>query len=93
MGTVRLTEDRKKTYRARAEDMFKKANDYPEFTPEETTKIMGAFTSHPLQQATRQFITEQRTLHNVDDDKHLPFNIAINTDLSLIHISEPTRPY
>ena len=40
MGTVRLTEKRKDTYVRRAEEMFQKANDFPEFTPEETTKIM-----------------------------------------------------
>ena len=80
MGTVRLTEKRKDTYVRRAEEMFQKANDFPEFTPEETTKIMGAFTNHPLQQATRQFINEQHTLYNVDEDRHLPFNITVGTD-------------
>jgi hypothetical protein len=81
MGTVRLTEERRKQYRVKAEEMFEKANPFPEFTPEETIKVMNSMSNHPIQIAVRGFMTEQKALYNVsEDDGNLPFNIKFAQD-------------
>ena len=56
-----------------------------DFTEEEIEELMKSQAAEPIPQ--------ENTLIPVDDKLIENINLVANFDLSLIHISEPTRPY